>query len=114
MQESSLAKITQTDVKLELDDMPTLEEIKKATMQLKVGKSPGIDGIPADVYQNGGDAVLQKPQDMFTYCREKRDCTTGLHCLSVQNQGRKIKLFKLPRHHSAPHCRQNFGSHLAE
>ena len=33
------------DVKLEQDDPPTHEEIKKATMQLKVGKSPGIDGI---------------------------------------------------------------------
>ena len=50
MQESSLAKILKVDVKLELDDPPTREEIRKATMQLKVGKSPGIDGIPAEVY----------------------------------------------------------------
>ena len=47
MQESSLAKIPQVDMKLELDDPPTREEIKKATMQLQVGKSFGIDGIPA-------------------------------------------------------------------
>ena len=40
VQGSSLAKIPQVDVKLELDDPPTREEIKKATMQLKVGKSP--------------------------------------------------------------------------
>ena len=46
LQESSLAKIPQADVKLELGDPPTCEEIRKATMQLKVGKSPGIDGIP--------------------------------------------------------------------
>ena len=45
--------IPQTDVKLELDDPPTLEEIKKTTMQLKVGKSPDTDGIPAEVYQHG-------------------------------------------------------------
>ena len=56
MQESSLAKIPQVDVKLELDDPLICEEIKKAAMQLKVGKSPGIDGIPAEVYQNGGEA----------------------------------------------------------
>ncbi|WP_419606700.1 hypothetical protein, partial [Thiolapillus sp.] len=66
VQESSLAKIPQVDVKLELDDPPTREEIKKATMQLKVGKSPGIDGIPAEVYQHGGEAVLDKLQDLFT------------------------------------------------
>ena len=56
MQESSLAKIPQVDMKLELDDPPTHKEIKKTTMKLKVGKSPGIDGIPAEVYQNGGEA----------------------------------------------------------
>ena len=47
VQESSLAKIPQVDVELELDDPPTHEEIKKATMQLQMGKSPGIGGIPA-------------------------------------------------------------------
>ena len=37
MQESPLAKIPQVDVKLELDDPPTHEKIRKATMQLEVG-----------------------------------------------------------------------------
>ena len=58
MQESSLAKIPQVDVKLESVDPPTQEEIKKATMQLKVGRSPGTDGIPAEVYQHGGEAAV--------------------------------------------------------
>ena len=40
-------------------------------MQLKVGKSPGIDGIPAEVYQHWGEAVLNKLQDLFTNCWEK-------------------------------------------
>ena len=48
---SSLAQIPQVDVRLELDDQPTREEIKKATMQPKLGKSPGTDGIPAEVSQ---------------------------------------------------------------
>ena len=52
--ESSLAKIPQVDVKLELDDPPICEEIKKATFQLKVGKSPDINGIQAEVYPHGG------------------------------------------------------------
>ena len=71
MQESSIAEIPQVDVKLELDDPPIPEEIRKATMQLKVGKSPGIDGIPAEVYQHGGEAVFDKLQDLFTNCWEK-------------------------------------------
>ena len=71
MRESSPAKIPQADVKLELGDPPTCEEIRKATMQLKVGKSPGTDGIPAEVYQHGGEAVLDKLQNLFTNCWEK-------------------------------------------
>ena len=108
------------DVKLELDDPPTREEIKKATMQLKVGKSPGIDGIPAEVYQHGGEAVLDKLQDLFTKCSEKGTLLQDLrdagcsHCFSVQKRRRKIRLLKLPRHHSALHCRQNLGSCPAE
>ena len=58
-------------MKLELDDPPTREEIRKATMQLKVGKSPGIDGTLAEDYQLGGDAVLDKLQHLFTNCLEK-------------------------------------------
>ena len=42
MQESSLAKIPQVDVKLELDDPPTHEEIRKATMQLKVARKVAL------------------------------------------------------------------------
>ena len=68
MQESSLATIPNADVTLALDDLPTRDEIRKATMQLKVGKSPDIDGIPAEVYQRGGEAVLDKLQDLFTNC----------------------------------------------
>ena len=71
VQESSIAKIPQVDVKLELDDPATREEIKEATIQMKVGKSPGIAYIPAEVYQHGREAVLDKFQDMLTNYWEK-------------------------------------------
>ena len=38
VQESSLTKIAQADMKLELDDPSIREETKKTTMQLKVGQ----------------------------------------------------------------------------
>ena len=119
MQESSLAKIPQVDMKLELDDPPTREENKEATMQLKVGKSPDIDGIPAEVCQYGGDAVLDKLQNLFINCWEKRtlpedfrDVVTVSLC---KNEGeKKTRLLKLPRHHPTLHCRQNLGWRLAK
>ena len=43
-----------SDCCTELDDPPTHEEIKKATTQLKKGKLPGIDGMPAEVYRYRG------------------------------------------------------------
>ena len=100
-----MAKIPQVDVKLELDEPPPREEIKKATMQLKVGTSPDINGIPAEVYQHKGDAVLDKLQDLFTNCWEKGTLPQDL---------RDAVMFKLPRHHHTLHCRQNLGLRLAE
>ena len=47
-------------------------------MQLKVGKSPDIDGITAEIYQHGGEAVLDKLQDLFTNCWEKGTLLHGL------------------------------------
>ena len=93
MQESALARIPQVDVKLELDDPPTREEIRKATMQLKVSKSPGIDSIPAEVYQHGGEAVLDKLQDLFTNCWEKgtlpQDLRDAVIVSLYKNKGEK-------------------------
>ena len=117
MQELSLAKILQVDAKLELDDPLTREEIKKATMQLKVGKSPGIDGIPAEDFQHGGETVLDQLQDLFTNCLEKGTLLHNLRdaaIVSVQKQGRKIRLFILLRHHSVLSCRENHHLLLAE
>ena len=93
MQESSLAKIPQVNMKLELDDPPTREEIRKATMQLKVGKSPGIDGIPAEVYRDRGETVLDKLQDLFTNCWEKGTLPQDLRdadIVSLYNKTREM------------------------
>ena len=118
VQESSVAKIPQVDVKLELDDPLTREEIRKATMQLKVGKSPGIDDIPAEVYQHGGGKQCSISSRICSPTVGRKGLyrrTSRTQSLSLcTKQGRKTRLFKLSRHHSAFHCRQNIGSRLAE
>ena len=72
---------------------PTCEEIKKATMQLKVGESPGTYGIPAEVSQHGGEAVLDKLQDLFTNCWEKgtlpQDLRDAVIVSLYKNKGEK-------------------------
>ena len=47
-------------------------------MQLKVGKSPGTDGIPEEVCQHGGEEVLDKLQDLFISCWKKGTLPQGL------------------------------------
>ena len=91
VQVSSLAKIPQVDVKLKLNDLPTREEIGKATMQLKVDKSPGIDGIPAEVYQNGSETVLDNLLDLSTNCWEKgtQDLRDAVTVSLYKNKGEK-------------------------
>ena len=100
MQESSLAKIPQVDIRLELDDAPTRKEIKKATRQLKVGKSPGTDGILGEkqclisfriysplVWRKGLYCSTSGMQSLFLYKinGEKSGCSNcqGITVLSI-------------------------------
>ena len=82
-------------------------------MQLKVGKSPGINGTQVEVCQQGEEAVLDKLQNLFTNCWEKG--AKGIQSSSLcTKQRRQIRPFKLPRHPSPLQCKQNLGPRLAE
>ena len=85
-----MSKIPQVHLKLELDDPPTREEIKKATVQLKMGKSPLIDGIPASVYQHEGEAVLDKLQNLFTKGTLPQDLRDAVIVSLYKNKGEKL------------------------
>ena len=68
---SNIYIVSQVDVKLELDYPRISRRDQESHNAAEGGKSPGIDGIPAEVYQHGGEAVLHYPQDLFTNCWEK-------------------------------------------
>ena len=71
VQEEVLQRIAQRDVKMELDVLPSCAEVKKAIAQLKSHEARGIDGIPAEVYKEGGDVLLNKLTDLLSACWEK-------------------------------------------
>ena len=45
------ARVTQMDV------TPTLQEVENAVRNLKNHKSPGVDGIPSEVWKHGGSSL---------------------------------------------------------
>ena len=58
-----------------------------------MGKSPGIDGIPAEVYLHGVETVLDKLQDLFMNCWEKETLPQDLRDAVIvslyKNKGEK-------------------------
>ena len=46
-----ISKTITIDDKLKLDSPITMKELKEAVFQMMKGKSPGLDGIPVEFYQ---------------------------------------------------------------
>lgn len=52
--------LPQYEVDPSLDLSPTLDELQMAIKQMKNNKSPGVDGLPYEVYKYGGKIVITK------------------------------------------------------
>ena len=52
-------------VKLSMADLPTFQEVVKAIKMLNCGKSPGMDGIYAEILKCGGNRFLERLHDLF-------------------------------------------------
>ena len=55
-----------------LNDPPTIEEVKIAIDKTKVNKSPGIDGIPAEVYKHGGEELTRRLHALIDKCWQQK------------------------------------------
>jgi len=51
--------LRQVDLKHNMDDVPTLEEVNKSIMSINKGKAPGFDGLPAELLAYGGVNVAK-------------------------------------------------------
>ncbi len=93
VQQASLDKIPQAEVRGKLDAPPTCEEIQEGISRLKSRKSPGIDGIPAEVYKHGDDVLLKRLHDLFTKCWEQgvvpQDLKDAVIVSLYKNKGEK-------------------------
>ena len=54
---TAVESIPQRDLIVELDAVPTREESDLSIKQINAGKAPGLDGIPVELLQKGGEKV---------------------------------------------------------
>ena len=57
---SVLDEIPQHQCLEALDEAPTAAQVEQAIKKMKNNKSPGLDGIPAEVYKHGGPALKRR------------------------------------------------------
>eukprot|EP00745_Piridium_sociabile_P040226 TRINITY_DN767_c0_g1_i3.p1 TRINITY_DN767_c0_g1~~TRINITY_DN767_c0_g1_i3.p1 ORF type:complete len:1045 (-),score=247.16 TRINITY_DN767_c0_g1_i3:182-3316(-) len=63
--QQAIQDIPQRPVIESLDDPPTLDEVTKAIKQLQPGKAPGPDGIPPELYKEGGKTLTAKLTELM-------------------------------------------------
>ena len=49
-----LDRFSQRDLTLQMNTLPTIQEIEHSVLTPKNRKSPGVDGVPAEVWKHGG------------------------------------------------------------
>ena len=60
--------VEQLPIVQELEDMPTLSEVSDAIKKLNSGKSPGLDGIPAEILKACGNRMAELVHDLIQRC----------------------------------------------
>ena len=63
--QQAIQNMPQRPLLTSLDSPPTLEETQKAIKQLQAGKAPGPDGIPPEIFKEGGDAITTKLTELM-------------------------------------------------
>ena len=60
-----IGSIQQLPEKIQLSVLPTLQEVFEAIKQIAMGKAPGNDAIPAEVFKFGGQKLAKKLHALF-------------------------------------------------
>ena len=91
--DAAIDSIPQLPVKNELDEPPTLRETTQAIKLLKSGKAPGADGIPPEIWINGGPSLHSRLHEFFISCWEQGtlppDLRNAIIITLYKNKGEK-------------------------
>ena len=70
--ESIINEIPQYPEHTNMSDPPTIEEVQSAIKNSKSNKSPGVDGIPAEIFKAGGARLTEKLHQLILRCWEQK------------------------------------------
>ena len=109
IQDPVVLHIPQWSFKEEMDELPSVKEITKAIKQLKSGRAAGVDGIPPELWKEGGPALHSNLHKLLVYCWEQGKLPSDL-CNAVI-----VTLYKNKgKSHIAPTIRGSLCSPLQE
>ena len=63
--EEALQEISPFSLRFELDDPPTMEEVRIAVWKTKANESPSPDGIPTEIYKSRGYVLTNRPYELI-------------------------------------------------
>ncbi|XP_077870428.1 uncharacterized protein LOC144364027 [Saccoglossus kowalevskii] len=66
-----------------MDAIPNLDEIQRAVLLHSSGKAPGLDSIPAEIYKEGGAALVEKLYQLFQLIWQHETMTQDFKDVSV-------------------------------
>lgn len=93
VQDSAILHISQLPVIVELDEPPSMKELTEAIEQTKSGKAAGVDGIPPEIWKDGGPALHRKLHELLVYCWKQgnipRDLCDAVIVTLYKNKGGK-------------------------
>ena len=69
--DEAIYRLPQVTINKELDALPSVEEVTRAIEKFSVGKAPGADAIPAEVFKAGGTLLIRRLTDLFQFHWEK-------------------------------------------
>ena len=71
-EEDALNHMSVLAPKQDMNEEPTITEVTEAINNTKMNKSPGIDGIPAEIYKFGGDLLKTKLHQLIKKCWQNK------------------------------------------
>ena len=74
----------------------TMKELKRAIAKLKRGKSPGRDGLPAEIFINAGEGLLNSLLEVYHKVKSSKEMPSQWDQVSIttiyKNKGSKKEL----------------------